>query len=297
MAEKVFLYGIGAAKSGTTWLSKCMRAHPECAMPPVKETHYFDTTDRGANLWAVDHLLRTRQMARDALAQATTGDDRVKAAQKVEHIDQWLGLVASGKTDDKTYEALMRQRLRGPQRVVADITPSYALLKGPTYARMAALNGGRTRFLLIMRDPLDRLCSNISMTLTRRVAKGADAETVREEMVSKLCRGHNSDELQRSNYARTLARLEDAVPEHKRVTVFFEELFQEDTMGRISDFLGLDVPLEPLEEMVNAGDALELRAAERAALAERLAPQYENALSRFGTLPARWEANMQGLLN
>lgn len=297
MAEKVFLYGIGATKAGTTWLARCMRAHPDCALPPVKETHYFDVVDQGPNLWNVDQILRNREAARTALAETTTGEERAKAARRVVSIDQWLGLVAAGKADDATYESLMRARLRSHHRCVADITPSYALLKSATYARMAALNNGQTRFLMILRDPVDRLCSNLSMTVARRVSKGADEAAVLDELVGKIADGKVSDELARSDYARTLMRLERAVPEQKRMVLFFEELFQEDTMAQISDFIGLEVPLEVLEEKVNAGEGPALSDAKRALLAERLAPQYEDTMARFGRLPARWQANMSDVVN
>ncbi len=34
--------GIGAQKSGTTWLYQNLAAHPQVWMPPVKELHYLD---------------------------------------------------------------------------------------------------------------------------------------------------------------------------------------------------------------------------------------------------------------
>lgn len=34
--------GIGVQKSGTTWLDKCLREHPDIYLPPQKEVHFFD---------------------------------------------------------------------------------------------------------------------------------------------------------------------------------------------------------------------------------------------------------------
>ena len=34
--------GIGAPKSGTTWLFKCLQEHPEIFLTPIKETYFFD---------------------------------------------------------------------------------------------------------------------------------------------------------------------------------------------------------------------------------------------------------------
>jgi hypothetical protein len=34
--------GVGAARSGTTWLARCLAEHPRIWIPPAKELHYFD---------------------------------------------------------------------------------------------------------------------------------------------------------------------------------------------------------------------------------------------------------------
>ena len=41
--------GIGAAKSGTTWLARNLTAHPEVYVPPRKEINSFDYDDFDAN--------------------------------------------------------------------------------------------------------------------------------------------------------------------------------------------------------------------------------------------------------
>ena len=38
--------GIGAARSGTTWLASVLAAHPDIYMPPKKELHYFNNDKR-----------------------------------------------------------------------------------------------------------------------------------------------------------------------------------------------------------------------------------------------------------
>ncbi|MDY6993754.1 MAG: sulfotransferase [Pseudomonadota bacterium] len=35
--------GIGAQRSGTTWVANVMSLHPEIWVPPLKELHYFDS--------------------------------------------------------------------------------------------------------------------------------------------------------------------------------------------------------------------------------------------------------------
>ena len=42
---KIHFIGIGAQKSGTTWIDKQLRKIPEFDLPPIKEIHYFDRSE------------------------------------------------------------------------------------------------------------------------------------------------------------------------------------------------------------------------------------------------------------
>src|SRR3954453_9519065 len=50
--------GIGAPRTGTTWLHSNLRRHPEIWMTPVKEVHYFDKRHlkRSENPYYRNHL-------------------------------------------------------------------------------------------------------------------------------------------------------------------------------------------------------------------------------------------------
>jgi hypothetical protein len=41
------MFGLGATRAGSTWLYRYLAGHPECALPRVKELHYFSTLDLG----------------------------------------------------------------------------------------------------------------------------------------------------------------------------------------------------------------------------------------------------------
>lgn len=294
MNAPIFLYGVGAAKAGTTWLARVFRAHPELALPPVKEAHYFDALENPGSLWPVDQLVRARMISRDDLDEATDPAERRRLTRRVRMLDRWMGLLASQEQNDARYESLMQGLWRGQARVAADITPAYALLSVETLKRMAALNEGRTRFLMVLRDPIDRLWSNIRMTLARRAAMGQDEDALRNSLMGSVMGGEQREELARSDYAGALERLERAVPEEHRMVVFYEDLFQQETLDRISAFLGLSAPLSPLQDNFNTGARVDLRDDEQSALRKVLMPQYECVLSRFGSLPTRWQDNMIG---
>ena len=289
-----FLYGIGAAKAGTSWFAQALRAHPQAALPPAKETHYFDSLEFGSSMWSMDQMMTLRARKRAAMARMQNDAKRRAAAQWVQMLDRWIALIGAQTQDDQGYVALMQRRARGDVRVVADITPAYALLSEQTLARMAALNDGHTKFLMILRDPVDRLWSNIGMTLARRAAKGVDATAARNALMAEvLSDDANSPEIARSDYAATLTRLHAAVPEDRRLVLFFEELFAPETLGRVADFLGFDTALTGPNQRINAGSGIQITPDERARLAERLRPQYDDIQTRMGRLPDRWHETLR----
>lgn len=287
-----FLYCIGAAKAGTTWLARALRNHDQAALPPIKETHYFDALENGTSIWALDQLLRVRSDVRAEMASASDDKARARNTRRVQEIDRWLSLVGAQRRNDVMYQKLMMRPVNPAHRVVADVTPAYALLKSDTYARMAALNNGNTRFLMILRDPVDRLWSNIAMTVARRVEKGVPFDSARTAILNEVTAGNHNPELARSDYSGTLARLESVVPADQRMVLFFEDLFRPETLEKLSTFLGLDAPLEGPNDRINAGAGLEINQAEQTQLGTLLRPQYIDIQTRLGDLPQRWQDNL-----
>lgn len=292
MSDGHFLFGVGAAKAGTTWLARALRRHPEVALPPMKETHYFDGARAGAAQKVIDMHLRVREAARQALSKADSPQATRRARFRLSEVDRWLSLIARQEPDDARYEWLMSRQLGPARRVVADVTPAYAMLETADFARMAALNGGRTKFLMILRDPVDRLWSNIRMTLKRRVDKGVDAEVVRGALLREVCESRG-EEMARADYAGSVTRLDQGVAPEALSFVFFEDLFERQTQSDLAVFLGLSTSLSGPAEPVNSGEALTLRPEEREILRDALQPQYDFVQSRFGGVPARWLENAE----
>ena len=67
---KIDFIGIGATKSGTTWLANCLRAHPEVCLSEPKEVQYFNLCQPHLNIvnknhskpfsWYVNHFRHCR---------------------------------------------------------------------------------------------------------------------------------------------------------------------------------------------------------------------------------------------
>jgi hypothetical protein len=52
----MFVFGIGSAKSGTTWLYRYLRSHRECHLRGHKELHYFDAIDKSEVRFQAERL-------------------------------------------------------------------------------------------------------------------------------------------------------------------------------------------------------------------------------------------------
>lgn len=288
-----FLYGIGAARAGTTWLAQALRAHPQAALPAVKELHYFDALENGSAMLAMDQLIRQRSKVRDELSEAVKVGPQRLLRTRVAEIDRWMGLIGSQREDDARYAELLTARASEGTRLVADITPAYATLSEASFARMAALNGGDTKFLMLLRDPVERLWSNIRLTLARRAARGVDVEGARARLMTELAEGSDLPEMARADYAGTLARLDRAVPSAQVMVLFFEDVLAGQGRDDLSSFLGLDGTLSGEAEAVNSAGGLSMTDDERRLLHRAVAGQYDFAQARFGRLPAAWTRTLE----
>jgi len=287
MAQATLLFGIGAAKAGTTWLYRYLAAHPQVRLPAVKELHYFDTSETGK---FDRQIARMQKEKARRTGRLPTNDARLdkRLRREIRAYDRWLDVIA--EPSDAAYVDFLTDGA-GDARVVGDITPAYATLSQATLTRMAGL-APVTRFIYLMRDPLDRLWSNIRMAAARR--SGGLAETA-AVLLDKVVSGRDQTIAARSDYATTLARLDAALDPRSLFLGFYETLFQPGTVERICAFLGLAPHPARIEARVLGGADLPMTETQRARALAWLTPQYDALRQRMDTLPQRWTDNMEAL--
>lgn len=277
---------MGATKSGTSWLYEMLAAHPQCHLRSIKELHFFDALDQGR----VEREIRAHSAACEALrarletAPAARLPDILR---KLADRDEWREVLRRGGVGGYL-EYLLRDA--GQARLVADVTPAYALLGRSRLRDMARLTPD-TRVLYLMRDPLERLWSHVRMIARRR----ADPESPTQDRALRICervlRGGEGHIARRGDYRGALTRLRAAVPPDRLLTLFYEDMFGGEGLDRLCGFLGLDRPRGDLPARVHAGEWLDMPAALRDKARDWLAPQYD-FVARLGPLPQAWQANM-----
>ena len=286
MSDVTLFFGIGATKAGTSWLQFFLERHPQVHLWVHKELHYFDTLDEKSLMWQLDQLCEKRMGLRARMQDAQDPETRKRLRVEVEEIDRWLGVIAREKEAPGAYLAFLKKGRQG-KPLIGDITPAYALLSEARLRMMHGLNPV-TKFVYLLRDPIQRLWSNIRMMAGWGGGGDKDVADRANWIFDRWVKGKEDALAARCDYVGPLTRLTAAIPEADRFIGFYETLFAMDTVRDLCSFLGIDAIEAPLERRVHESVRIDLDPARRAIAAERLGPQYDFVQTMFGRLPERW---------
>jgi hypothetical protein len=286
--QATLMFGLGATRAGTSWLNRYLTDHPECHLREVKEAHYFDTLERGAFDWRLRQLSRRRAELEARRDAADGAAQRARLARAIAAHDALIALFERRGADHATYLAYLDDG-RGDARVVGEITPAYALLSEASLRAMRGL-APVVRFFYVLRDPVQRLWSNIRQTVPSRPGGQTNPGRVAREIMDRWLAGGEAELDLRCDYRGALERIFAAIPARERLVLFYETLFCEASIRRLTDFLGIGFVMPDFARRVLEGTGLALDPARAAAARDRLAPQYAYVRDTFGALPPRWNA-------
>lgn len=201
------LLGIGAPRSGTTWLYHNLARHPHLWTPPFKELHFFDHDVPG-------RLQREQAVRRYHLSELVAANARgVMPAGTPLH---WFRLFALGDgCSNEWYTSLLAAAPAG--RIPVDITPDYGAL-GTTAIDRARQMCRKLSVVYLLRDPIDRTWSQAALARAMGFTVPAAEASVDEIRVWAL----SPSVAQKNAYASHLARWRQRVG-HERVLVRFHE--------------------------------------------------------------------------
>lgn len=281
-------FGIGAQKAGTTWLHQYLRDHPQVCVPELfKEVHYWDTVRPPHTTRYLDRAAeRARRRRWHTAVIRLVGGPAKRARERA--WARWLAALSAEDPGHRAYADMLFGGAGADARATGEITPEYALLGTETFREMAALSPD-ARFVFILRDPLERALSGLRFWIR---AKGETATSASLSAHLALSLDGDPEEVfARSRYDLTLARLEAAVPRDRIGCFFYETLFDQAEIDRLTDFLGIDPRPAEFSRRVHEGTGKDA-VADPALIArarEELAPVYDFAAARFGAaLPAAW---------
>lgn len=283
------LYCIGAHKAGTTWLYQAMKDHPDVHVTRIKEVHYWDAAMPPHRR---HHARRAEERVaeidrRGPVARLARGLRPDRAAW-VEDCRRHLRMYREMDAGHGSYRDYLMAEWSG-QPVVADVSPGYAMLGPDAFAAMDDL-APDARFVLIMRDPVARLWSNVRHSRSRGLLEGGpgvDLDAAFHGFLTDPAR----PPYRRSAYDVTIRALEEAVPPERVAYFFHETMFERGELERLARFLGVaPIAADPGRRVNPGSDGVEAPSPELLAQArEAFAPTYDFVAERFGpVLPEAW---------
>lgn len=286
-ADPTVLYVIGAAKSGTSWLYRYLRNHPDCHLRSIKELHFFDRAVVGVT---ERYRERMQERLRDLQAKFADADAEHLAhiGAEIADIKDWLDVLDRDGDKIEAYLSYLHGGGREDERLIGDVTPAYALLSVEEMQTMARL-GPDTRFIYIMRDPVERLWSHVRMEVARRHPAEVKNFRVGRRLMRRVLEGKETQITDRGNYSATVEKLKKAVDPQRVLLAFTEEMLSTSGMRTICAFLGIRYVEPDVDRRVHEGPELNLRPGQRDAARELLAPQYDYVEQLFGRLPRSWQ--------
>ncbi|NNF48256.1 MAG: sulfotransferase [Woeseiaceae bacterium] len=231
--------GIGAARAGTTWLSKNLTAHPQIWIPRIKELHYFT---RSAKYVGPSQLIDAAPLKRLFSRQKPYRQYRHVATKAVaSNIVRpslkklmWDANYLLRAPSDDWYKTLFAQ---GYGRVTGEITPRYSMLDEVDIRALKALIPD-LKLIFIMREPVDRAWSLVKYHAKRSRTPLADlsGEELRRRAFADVI-GRQSD------YEAILSRWRAVFAESQLLEVFYDEISEQPDalLRRIQSFLGVQV--------------------------------------------------------
>ncbi len=274
---------VGMPKAGTGWLFDQLNNHPEFWLPPVKGLHYFGHRNpRMAN--ATKQLLKSGRGRGAVRAKGRAGEERDLAFLRE------ASAVGGQPRDLARYAALFRFK---EDKLSGDISAPYADLREDDISEIAnALP--ETKIILLVRDPVARAASRISMAYRRGDFDPQlldDPDAFRKFINSVIFLGE-----ERSNPTQIVARWAKAAPNLQFRSVLFDDIENEPEKARaeILFFLGADPEKRgeiPAGHNHKAGAVkIALTPSAKAILVERFKDEIFACGRMFGGQATKWPA-------
>jgi len=274
-SDKTFILGIGAQKTGSTWLFDYFRTHPEIFVSSLKEIHYFDEAYRPDLCSGYGS-----QFARAFFKRLADKRDEDRAPYRHDSLD--LGdRVRMNFDGDSAYADYFRKRVPDDIGYFCEISATYSLLREEGFRAIRRLFPN-TKIIFIMRDPVDRHYSTLRMSVRKGLCT--------DDPNNFLRLLDNPTIYETGRYDLTVVSLLKVFGEQDLFFGFYETLFNEKEMKRLMAFLGIDYLQPDFTKRVNAGlPPRPLSQQEVEVAFEIYRPVYEFCTDFFGArVPASW---------
>ncbi len=278
---KTFLICVGGMRCATSWLFHYLHSLPEVSVSPIKELHFFNAKFPNNSLSDMN-VLALKRLEVHASRVGNPVDNLLYEPSFQASIDRVQMIY-----DDDAYLGHFARIMTPETKVLCDVTPAYAVIGQEGFAfmkRLLAKEGVDLKILYIMRDPIDRLWSQL-----RHMQQTNPAADVATRWLEAL---QSEPIMARADYQATVNDLDASFAADELLYLFYEELFTEPALGKLCSFIKADYRPGNSEERRNQTELdWEMTEEARSAILNKLSPQYAFCRGRFGDLiPAQWAA-------
>jgi Sulfotransferase family len=272
LRSRTLLVGLGAMKSGTSWLSEYLSGHPDFHHSSIKEVNYFNRIyknpyrgyGREFRLYRMEEIILNK------------GPSLTKQATKRLRVLAQLGRINS----HEDYLAYFSEYI-GNERCFGEISPSYSHIPAPGLQDMASVTDD-VRFIFLMRDPTERAASHI-----QHVRRRACADESIDDIIETIT--PSSPIFERSNYDITLNAIEKANLGNTSKAIIYETLFCKNTIQDFCHWLGLKYIEPNFKKRINVSMGEPVTEVQKLRIRERLNPIYTSLNLKFADKrPASW---------
>lgn len=256
---KSFLLSLGAQKAGTSWLHDFLSMVATVQTGYAKELHVFDRIDFPQYLKADLKRLGMTKSRKDVVQRS--------------HLWNRLSMVADTNRYFDYFEHILS---KSDVHLTGDFTPVYSLLSEKRLAeikRRFEQRGIQVKVIFLMRDPVERIWSAERMNERNFGVKRPILECYKVP-------GHEA----RTRYETIIPKLRKVFPPESLYINFYENLFTEETVGEILQFLELPATTPNFDKRVNASAYQDIADADREVVRKYYADTYDFVRREFADI-------------
>jgi hypothetical protein len=260
-----FFLCIGAQKAGTSWLDMCLREHPDVAMPPFKELHFFNEMN-------INTSLKNRFFS--SKWQHTLWRNKLKETIKFlfyfrikEFLWSFRFLFLKRNTKSVGTYKKQLQSLSKTAHIYGEITPAYSILQ-KKIIKVIEKEFPDLKIILILRNPVDREWSHSKMMFLNMNNKSDTdkLDNFKSFFNKKVLRG---------DYMQTIKNWLSCFSKDQILICFYDKLKDNpfEFLKEITDFLGLSqFDTVPVKDYINLG------------VQKKISPEFEEILTKNITI-------------
>lgn len=272
MARYPDFLGIGAEKSGTSWLHRNLRYNETLFLPPQKEVHYFNAT-HSAEVDRATRIVSFYNQFTEMIRQKTV------TVEELQSLSHWA--LGDGRTDEWYAELFAPAGIR----LAGEVTPEYSILPIERIKHIYSLMP-EVKIIFLMREPISRTWSSYRMLVNDGKREFSEKDAMEMTKDAYL--------LSKANYMQIIENWESVFPRENIFYGFYEDIVERpvELLTDITRFIGSDIfnerHLQAADRIVYPGVPIEIPKKVEKKLAEIYIPMLEKLAERFEAPCRSW---------